>query len=238
MSREKKFHQLIEDQNKEEKELVWAKIQKKLAEDASNTSMDVAPRRIWRIPWKRLVATGAAIAILAVSVVASLKLLPQGDITGDNSSSGNDSQNDNRYCTSEEYTSNQTNKTIAQYAQEKGQNILYFNWYDTTEEVTDFVYTLNDTQDVICYRENIMNPETGDMLTLYVIDKNVDLDFLIGSGSANEQIDTYNQVDITWSFDELKADASFEYGDYKYTIVLVEPLEEDDILEYVKLLLS
>ena len=68
--------------------------------------------------------------------------------------------------------------------------------------------------------------------------ENIELDFLEGAESVNEKTETYNQIDITWSFNAMKADASFVYRNYKYIIVLVEPLEEDDILEYVKLLLS
>lgn len=242
MSREKKFHQLIEEQNQEEKARVWEKIQGKMekASPAVSTAVEATTEGIkWNVRWKKVAMLGAiAAAILIFSIVAAFNLFPQGDITVDNSSSGNNSQNDNRYCTSEEYTSNATEKTIAQYAQEIGEQLLYFNWYDTTEEVTDSVYTLNDTQEVICHRENIINPETGDVLTLYVVDEDIELDFLEGAESGNEKTETYNQIDITWSFNAMKADASFVYGNYKYIIVLLEPLEEDDILEYVKLLLS
>lgn len=242
MSREKKFHQLIEEKNQEEKARVWEKIQGKMKEEAPAASTAVEPTTEgikWSVRWKKVAMFGAAAAVvLIVSIVAAFNFFPQGDITVDNSSSGNDSQNDNRYCTSEEYTANTTEKTIAQHAQEIGEPLLYFNWYDTTEEVTDFVYTLNDTQEVICYRENIINPETGDMLNLYVIDKNIDMDFLQNTEGDNEEQDVYNQVDITWSFNPMKAYASFTYGAYKYNIVLLEPIEEDDILEYAKLLLS
>ena len=136
MSREKKFHQLIEGQNKEEKERVWNKIQKKMEEGDSNTSTDIEPTKTRRITWKTVTAFGAVAAILVVSIVAALKLFPQGDITVDNSSIGNDSQNDNRYCTAEEYTSNPTTKTLAQHAVEEGKEILYFNWYDTKSNVS------------------------------------------------------------------------------------------------------
>ena len=250
MSKEKKFHQLIEEQNQEEKAKAWEKIQEKMAEAShdlpvvvENKTSNVRPK--WN--WRKAVALGTAIVALGVSVFAVMEFIPTGDITVDEFSSENiqvetsdddSSQNDNRYCTAEQYTSSTIDKTLKQYAQETGKNIRYFDWYDTTEEVGNYIYTLDETNEIICYRENIINPETGDSLTLYVIEKNIDMDFLQWNDGGAENVYTFNQVDIVWSFDVLSARATFEFADYKYNILLTEPMEEDDILEYAKLLLG
>lgn len=265
MSREKKFHQWIEEQNQEEKARVWEKIQEKMDVDRKDEptvveeiALDDKPKGIWR---KVLAVAGVSVVAVCISVFAVMKFFSDGGMVAGNSttsqtqSDGETSEddassengetskippstNENRYCTAEEYTNSVTDKTIKQYSQEIGKEILYFDWYDTTEYVEDFVYTLNGTQEIICYRENIINPETGDLLTIYITDKNIEMDFIKGSKEENENIEVYYNVSIAWSFDIMKATASFEYGDYKYNLELTEPLEEDDVLEYAKLLLG
>ena len=250
MSKERKFHQLIESQNQEEKARVWSKIQEKM--DTTAETEPIVVKEVTRNAklnwnWRKWIAVATATAaIICLSVFAVVKFLPNGDIIASDSSSGNtqvetsesDSQNENRYCTAEEYTSSATVKTIKQYAQEIGKDILYFDWYEITEEVTNSVYQLNKTQEIVCYRENIINPETGDFLTLYVTEKSTQMDFLDDLCGPNQEISNYNQVEISWSTGLAKGYASFEYGGYKYNIELTEPLEEDDVLEYAKLLLS
>lgn len=261
MSKEKKFHQLIEEQNQEEKARVWEKIQAKMEQLPQD---EVAPinttkqRSITKWSWKQVTAVASAAAVVCLSIFTIAKFLPHGDISGLESSTGPtqvetsesssdvdtgddsliDTPNNNRYCSADQYTSNTTNKTIKQYAIEAGETWLYFDWYDTTEEVTNLVYHLIETEEVVCYRENIISPETGDLLTLYITDRFTHMDFLEGLGESMKQVSTYNGVQISWGGSSTKAYASFEYGDDVYTIELTEPLMEEDVLEYAKLLLS
>ena len=261
MSKEKKFHQLIEEQNQEEKARVWEKIQEKMDEQPQNEVVQVDSvkwRNIVKRSWKQVTAVASAAVVVALSIFAIVKFLPYGDISGLESSTGptqvetsgtssetdmgNDSlidtPNNNRYCSAEQYTSNLADKTIKQYAIETGKTLLFFDWYNETEECSGYIYTLTETNEVICYRETIMNPETGDLLTLYITDKFTKMDFLEGAGEMMIYISTYNDVQISWGGSNTKAYASFEYGDDIYTIELTEPLEEDDVLEYAKLLLN
>ena len=225
MSREKKFHQWIESQNQEEKDRVWKKIEERMANGEGQPIIPVektAVKNKWS--WKKITAIATAcVAVVCLSVVTLVKFLGGEEI---------------RYCTADQYTNSATTKTVKQYSQEIGKNILYFDWYDTTEYVEDFVYTLNETSEIICYRENILNPETGDLLTIYVTQKSIQMDFLEKIGGDKKQVYTHNNVRITWEVFVSKGYASFEYGDYKYNLELSEPLEEDDVLEYAKLLLS
>lgn len=261
MSKEKKFHQLIEEQNQEEKARVWEKIQAKMDKLPQNEveQVDSIKRRnIANWSWKQVTAVASAAVVVCLSIFAIVKFLPYRDISGLESSTGPtqvetsgsslepdtgedsliDTPNNNRYCSADQYTSNTTNKTIKQYAIEAGETWLYFDWYDTTEEVTNLVYHLIETEEVVCYRENIISPETGDLLTLYITDRFTHMDFLEGLGESMKQVSTYNGVQISWGGSSTKAYASFEYGDDVYTIELTEPLMEEDVLEYAKLLLS
>lgn len=265
MSREKKFHQWIEEQNQEEKARVWKKIQEKMDVDTKDEPTVVEeitpnekPKGIWR---KALAIAVVSVATVCISVFTVMKFFSDGGIVGGNSttsetqSAGETSEdsasgengetseippppNENRYCTAEEYTRSVTDKTIKQYAQETGKDILYFDWYDTTEYLENSIYTLNETNEIICYRENIINPETGDLLSLYVTEKSIQIDVLEKISMEVQRIDVYNGVTITWGMWVAIGHASFEYGDYKYNLELTEPLEEDDVLEYAKLLLG
>ena len=265
MSREKKFHQWIEEQNREEKACVWEKIQEKMDVDRKDEPTVVEeitpnekPKRIWR---KGLAVVAVSLVAVCISVFAVMKFFSDGGIVAGNSttsetqSDGETSEesassengetseippptNENRYCTAEEYTRSVTDKTIKQYAQETGKDILYFDWYDTTEYLENSVYTLNETNEIICYRENIINPETGEYLTLYVTKKSTQLDILDKVSGEAIDVYTHGKIRISWWISLLKGYASFEYGDYKYNLELTEPLEEDDVLEYAKLLLG
>lgn len=265
MSREKKFHQWIEEQNQEEKARVWEKIQEKMDVDrrdeptvVEEIALNDKPKGIWR---KVLAVAGVSVVAVCISVFAVMKFFSDGGIVAGNSttserqSDGETSEdgassengetseippptNENRYCTAEEYTRSVTDKTIKQYAQETGKDILYFDWYDTTEYLENSVYTLNETNEIICYRENIINPETGDFLTIYVTEKSTQIDVLDNLNGDAPKIYNYNEVNISWEASFVIGHASFEYGDYKYDIQLKEPLEEDDVLEYAKLLLG
>lgn len=225
MSREKKFHQWIESQNQEEKDRVWRKIEERMANGEGQPIIPVektAVKNKWS--WKKITAIATAcVVVVCLSVVTLVKFLGGEEI---------------RYCTVDQYTNSATTKTVKQYSQEIGKEILYFDWYNDTEGLEDYIYTLNETKEIICYRENIINPETGDLLTFYVTKKSIQMDFLENMNSKAEQTYTYNGVIISWSGELTVGYASFEYGDYKYNLELTEPLEEDDILEYAKLLLS
>ncbi len=265
MSREKKFHQWIEEQNQEEKARVWEKIQEKMDVDTKDEQTVVEeitpnekPKGIWR---KGLAVAAVSVAVICLSVLTVMKIFSDEGIVAGNSNtsetqsdaeesedsaSGENgetneippSTNENRYCTAEEYTRSVTDKTIKQYAQEIGKEILYFDWYDTTEYLENSIYALNETNEIICYRENIINPETGEFLTIYVTEKSTQIDILDNFNFGTPEIYNYNEINIAWETSFLKGHASFEYGDYRYDIELIEPLEEDDVLEYAKLLLG
>lgn len=261
MSKEKKFHQLIEEQNQEEKARVWEKIRAKMDELPKS---EVAPinsvkqRNITKWSWKQVTAVASAAVVVCLSIFAIAKFLPHGNISGLESSTGPtqvetsesssdidtgddsliDTPNNNRYCSADQYISNTTNKTIKQYAIETGKTLLFFDWYNETEECSGYIYRLTETSEIICYRETIMNPETGDLLTLYITDRFTKMDFLEGFQEMMIYVNTYNDVQISWGGSRTKAYASFEYGDDVYTIELTEPLAEENVLEYAKLLLS
>ena len=89
MSREKKFHQWIEEQNQEEKARVWKKIQEKMDVDTKDEPTVVEeitpnekPKGIWR---KALAIAVVSVATVCISVFTVMKFFSDGGIVGGNS---------------------------------------------------------------------------------------------------------------------------------------------------------
>ena len=128
MSKERKFHELIEQQNREEKDAVWAKLQQKESEREQEKPTPVLPQArsfSWR-KWTPILASSlTAVVIGGFATWGFLSL--------------NDEKNDNkgRYFTSQSYEIIDTQRTLKDYALEIGKNLLYFDWYEETDFFKD-----------------------------------------------------------------------------------------------------
>ena len=108
MSRERKFHEWIEQQNREEKNRVWEKIQQKEAERlAAQGEAKPAPKKPF--PWRRWTAIAAgSLAAVFLGVFAIVHFLPE-NVTTSNSS---ESTAGDRYFTNQSYEVLETDKTL------------------------------------------------------------------------------------------------------------------------------
>ena len=149
MSKVRKFHELIEQQNREEKDAVWAKIQQKEAERQKEEPAPVSPKArsfSWR-KWTPILASSLAAVVIGVFAtwgVLSLK-------------NGSNDDNKGRYFTSQSYEKVNTELTLKDYAQKIGKSLLYFDWYEETDYLKNQAWQLNDTQEIICFQEEINN---------------------------------------------------------------------------------
>ena len=103
MSRERKFHEFIEEQNREEKDAVWAKIQQQ------DEPIPISPKArsfSWR-KWTPILAS--SLAAVVIGVFATWGFLSLKD--------GND-DNKGRYFNSQSYETVNTQSTLKGYAQE------------------------------------------------------------------------------------------------------------------------
>ncbi len=226
MSRERKFHELIEQQNREKKDAVWAKIQQKEAERLEKEPTPAFPKArsfSWR-KWAPIVAS-SFVAVL-VGVFALWKFLPLDDKT-----------NDGRYFDSHSYEIIDTQRTLKDYAQEIEKNLLYLDWYAETDSLTDQVWQLKDTQEIICFNEEIIDINTGCKVEMFV----VEADAVIEDFFADEETDTKSEikgVQIDWQYSRFRAYANFVYEDYRYYLRVKEPIDENYILTLIEELLS
>ena len=228
MSKERKFHEFIEQQNREEKEAVWAKLQQKEAEREQEKPVPALPkaRSFFGRKWVTIVASSLAVVVIgAFSTWGFLSL-----------NDGKNNDNKGRYFTSQSYEIVDTQRTIKDYAMETGENLLYFDWYAETDYLKDQVWQLKDTQEIICFEEEIIDINTGCPVYLFVIQADIEIE----NFSADEETDKKSEVkevQIDWSYSKFKANAKFIYEDYSYYLRLEEPIDENHILDLVEELL-
>ena len=227
MSRERKFHELIEQQNREEKDVVWAKIQQKEAEREKEKSAPVSPKLrsfCWR-KWMPILASSlTAVVIGGFATWGFLSL--------------NDGKNDNkgRYFTSQSYEIVATQTTLKDYAQDIGKDLLYFDWYEETDYLQDVVWRLNDTQEIICFQEEIIDINTGCKVKLHALEADTEIEDLSRDMETDRKSEI-GEIPIDWNYSRFGACANFVYEDYKYYVRVDEPIDENHILDLVEELL-
>lgn len=161
MSRERKFHNLIKNQNSEEKDRLWEKIEKELG----NENITVVVPRKKKFPMGRFVAVvSSCVLIVTIATIAVWKFLPQ--------------ETGPRYCTQDQYRGTKTDMTLKEYAKENNKELLYFDWYEKADLLENTIYQLNDTNEIICFQEDMINGETGTFISLYVVDTQTKMDML------------------------------------------------------------
>lgn len=226
MSRERKFHELIEQQNREEKDAVWAKLQRKEAEREKEVTPALPKTRSFLgRKWVPIVASSLAVVVIGI-------FSTWGFLSWRNGHNGNKG----RYFTSQSYEIVYTQHTIKDYTQASGKNLLYFDWYAETDHIKDQVWQLKDTQEIICYNEEIIDINTGCMIYICVVEN----DTTIENFSVEEETDRKSEIkktQIDWSYSKLRAYATFAYEGYSYYLRIDDPIDENYILDLIETLL-
>lgn len=215
MSKEAKFHKLIESQDVEEKKRAWETLQAKLAEE---TEVPLPQPKKRKLSWVKLTSVIASFVIILAGVLTYI-LLPK---------------NNMRYCSSSDYTETIVTQTIKDYATETGESILYLDWYDLTGgTLSNKLFKLNDTEEIICIYEEIEDFNTGSLIKIYVIKKDIVID---GLQVSTDKISTIKENSIRWTYSEQaqSADANFSINNYNYYIKVEYPFGEQYILDIVE----
>ena len=228
MSKERKFHEFIEQQNREGKDAVWAKLQQKEAEREQKKSVPALPktRSFFGRKWVTIVAS--SLAVVVIGVFSTWGFLSLND--------GKNNDNNGRYFTSQSYEKVFTQLTLKEYAQEIEKSLLYFDWYEETDFVEDYAWQLKDTQEIICFHEEIIDINTGCKVKLLVMP----VDTIIEDFFGDEETDRKSEIDgtqVDWRYSKFRANAKFIYEDYSYYLRLEEPIDENHILDLVEELL-
>ncbi|MBR1968249.1 MAG: hypothetical protein IKA11_02510, partial [Clostridia bacterium] len=137
MSKEAKFHKLIESQDIEEKKRAWETLQAKLAEE---TEVPLPQPKKRKLSWVKLTSVFASIILIVmVGVYTAIKLQP--DKT--------------RYCSSSEYQTVVYDKNLKEYSLETGEEVLFLNWYDAGAMYMNNAISLLENDEIIAITEEI-----------------------------------------------------------------------------------
>lgn len=229
MSKEKKFHQFIEELNQEEKERSWKKIQERDTScivPVQQTSVDVVKRRSVATWKKALVTSIVSIIVVGAGVFGGIKLFV------------NDEPPSTRYCDTSMYEAIDVQITLKDRVEQEDKTLLFLDWYGITDYYADRVYELKDSRAEIGYYEKIVDVNTGSFIEINAIQKEYQL----------ESLDIYSQMAGIFTIQSVQVDwrdigdvqyATFSYQEYNYYISLEYPMEEDSILDLVaEMLLS
>ena len=224
MSKERKFHQLIEQQNQEEKNRVWQKIcEKEAAIEAEEKPVLSVARFSWK-KWTTVAATAAVALIFGVFAV--VKFFPCDNVTPD------DSQSNGEYFTEQMYDMVETTQTLKEYAAELQKDILFFDWYAETDHVKDFVWQLKDTKEIICFKEEIIDVNTGCRVYIFIVNNDTEID-AFSSYEGFRNLSEIEGITVQWRYDNDRAFLKFEYQNYKYYLRIDKPLNEEYVLTLV-----
>lgn len=205
---ERKFHNLIEKQNEEEKEAVRQKLQSELelCKTAECKSFFVRNKR-----W--LFALAACFVCIAIVVPVSLKYVALNkDIEG-----GEDQP---RYCTSDDYEIESFDMSLKEYSQSLEEPFLYLDWYDFGEIGKRNSYVDKENNEILCVSEKIFNINTGDDVQLYVIKDEIIMDFIDESKKAMQSLKVVNNLTVNYRTSNFQGNAYFEYEKYCYYLII------------------
>lgn len=237
MSKEGKFHKLIENLDKEEKNRVWLAIkEQEELRQASNETVFVKKARDRTFARKIAAVAVSFIIVLGGGVFAAMKLLLSGSIQA-GSSGDISSGNEGRYYDSNSYSVIETDKTLKYLADSEEKAFLYLDWYDVTDYYSDGIYQLKESAEIVGYREEIVDISTGSLVSIRILLSDYQLQGL-DVFQTTDSVDYVNNVQIEWKTTESMSYAKFEYKECNYYITLEYPMEPDSILGIIQELLN
>lgn len=221
-------HNIIEARDKEGKAALFEKVQQKTA-DIPVPSKQVANRkRTFKLAFVAL----ACICVVCLAIILPVSLKKHNDTY---KPAPNPNPTPDRYYHSNDCVALDLDITVKDYAQSRGIELLFLNWYDNAEDViTAYFVNAQDPDDLVYIEETLLNGDTGDKVILYITDNKTQLEDL--QASIAFCINEYRIGDtvVKWCVDTQKGAAWFEYNSYRYYLELQEPVNETDILDIVE----
>lgn len=220
---DKRFHAQIEAQQAEKKSEIWDSIQQNLppVAVAAPQKRTAAPKRR---RWFRMGIAAACLCAVCLAVVLPVALHFMNADTG-------------RFSSSTDYSYQEVNYTVREYAQTTGKNILHLPRYETADSVSTTLYTdKKDASDMICLEE-VITDNMGATVTYYITDTRTTVDFLTTYFDICTNTSAREKVTVKWYYLDQTMDpisfAYFEYSGYRYFINEFYPADKESILRVV-----
>ena len=244
MSRESKFHKLIEKQNTEEKEAFWKKLESRLESERDIDNVEcggevlVMSKSRTNTTRRNLLIVVAVFMALALAICLTFFIVKPFDKTaGEDSKNEIEKPDDKRYCTVNDYSTEISKITIKQYAADKNLELLYFDCYEESEYYADTQYILKETREVICLFEEIYDSNYAD-INLYVTDDRTEVDVTKPFDNYCIKDTVINSVKIKYNIEPEKSCAKFTYKGHRYYLSVEDAPEDGYILGLVETLLN
>lgn len=219
MSKEQDFHKQIIEQNQEEKDSLWRKIEQQQDEEVVELGEVLGKQH--RLSQKTIIIASSFFCLLigiAIILACTLTIRKEDTI---------------RYCGSNEYYQEEVDISIEQYASDSEKEILFFDWYAEAEYYTDIQYRLKTTNEIICLREELVD-ENGVYIVQNITDINTQLDFLnFYSTSCNKSI-KIESCEIKYGITNSKSYAYFSFKKHNYYLSIEALADEQYILKLVE----
>lgn len=223
-----KIHDLIEQGNAERKQESWEQIEGNLYFDGEEEPRHNGGGTLAVVRSKKFIACACAVFAVLVALILFFALYEHDD--------GNDEL---RFYSSDEYSATFTSVTLKEYAEQNGLDILYFDWYESGY-FFDAVFTLKDSDEILCYREEIYDDELYNIIVLFVVEEDTELDFFeVIELVCSTAYESSSGVTVMWGGDSSCVYAHFEYNGFKYYLQ-IDDIEggTESILHYAELLLG
>lgn len=215
--REKDVHNLIEQQDPEAKQRLWDKISAQLdiaPQPEAQTKAQVKSKlKGWH--WATI---AVALVFVTLSIVLPLTLKDDGV----------------RYCDSTQYTTENLEQTLREYAVLHNKEYLYVDWYDIADERNTFYGHMKDNEkDIVFFEERILNSETGYTITLSITDNKTQVDKFEPFSEGTEEF-TVKEVTVKLHQQLWQTLAMFEYKDNIYYLQLDVGNAKDELIEIIE----
>ena len=232
MSREKKVHKYIERDSTPQQEENWKQIQARFQSSeipvnfTTDTEVDSNCGGVVTLSRRKKIVISFASCVLIGLAILMTCLLVLGN------------QPKVRYRTAKDYITEETNITLKDYSATKKNEILYLDWYSETELCEDRLYRLKNTDEIICFRESILDMNTGYVFNIGVTDNLTEIDLFDSYKTICVTERVIEDVKIMLGNSDFCVYAKFETKGYQYYLEVSDTTDSDIIIGYIEQLLA
>ena len=218
MSKEQKFHKLIQKQDVEEKEDLWNKIEQQTEKiEQVELGGGVVAKKQPLSKQNKIIICAVALLMAILGIVLICRFVsPKNDDEGF------------RYCKIGDYYSVDSDESINDYAIANDLDLLYFKWYEESMYYADSQFKLNATDEIVCLCEKLID-ENEIEIEQYITQKKTQIDFLNAYSESCNMQTTIKSIEVNYGTFDNDVYVSFSYKNYNYYFKF-ESAEQDYVL--------